>query len=247
MRLYMYRKGISLIANNICPYCSIIMVKGENLPNSRSVEHLVPNIVLTTKRNNGDGDFYACRKCNSEKGTLDEIFGLMAKFQSNNTELAANALIRAFTKRKNVPQRYWDMYDSAEEKDGQVVAKMPVSGRELLEYAKFFGKGLYFIKNGKVFNESRQVMHVRFFNKQVHMNHAKHYEKTFSSNPIKDLESNPRSWVIAEDECLIWSKNSKFMIIFHHFISFSIKFKSRNRKTLTQQRDLENDILNDFK
>lgn len=109
------------------------MVKGENLPNSRSVEHLVPNIVLTTKRNNGDGDFYACRKCNSEKGTLDEIFGLMAKFQSNNTELAANALIRAFTKRKNVPQRYWDMYDSAEEKDGQVVAKMPVSGRELLD------------------------------------------------------------------------------------------------------------------
>ncbi|NVP03131.1 hypothetical protein WAX88_15365 [Photobacterium damselae subsp. damselae] len=235
-----------MIANNICPYCSTLMVKGENLPNGRSVEHLVPNTVLTCKRNNGEGDFYACRKCNCNKGNLDEIFGLIAKCQSDNSELAVNSLIRAFTKRKNVPQRYLEMFDSAQEKGGLVEAKMPVYGQELIDYATYFGKGLYFLKYGRVFNEKREVMHIRFFNKQVHMSHAQSYQKSLSSNPIRDLESNSYSWVVAEDECVIWSKNRSHLIVFHHFISFGIKFKNRNRKTAIKQRELEKNILDSF-
>ena len=222
------------------------MIKGENLLNSRSVEHLVPNTLLTNKRNNGEGDFYACRKCNSEKGTLDEIFGLVARCQSSDNELAAKALIRAFTKRKNVPSRLWEMYDSSEEVNGHVEAKMPVYGQELLDYATYFGKGLYFIKHKKVFNEKREVMHISFFNKQVHSGFADNYENRFSSNPIKDLELNSNSWVIAEDECVIWSKSRSSLIIFHHFISFAIKFKTRNRKTVEKKIELENSILEDF-
>ncbi len=242
----MYRGTNKLIVNSICPYCSTAMVKGENLHNSRSVEHLVPNTALTRKRNNGEGDFYACRKCNSEKGTLDEIFGLIARCQSSDSELAVKALVRAFTKRKRVPNRLWEMYDSAVEVGEHVEAKMPVYGQELIDYATFFGKGLYFLKHQRVFNEKRDVMHIRFFNKQVHSSFAQNYESKFLSNPIKDLESNSKSWVVAEDECVIWSKNRSHLIIFHHFISFGIRFKTRNHKTLMKKKELENNILESF-
>lgn len=222
------------------------MVKGENLSNCRSVEHLVPNTALTHKRNNGEGDFYACRKCNCAKGVLDEIFGLIARCQSDDSELAAKALIRAFTKRKSVPNRLWEMYYSAKEVNGHVEANMPVYGRELLDYATFFGKGLYYLKHKRVFNEKREVMHIHFFNKQVHSSFAQHYENRFSSNPIKDLENNSNSWVVVEDECVIWSKNRSHLIIFHHFISFGIRFKSRNKKTISKKKGLDNSILDNF-
>ena len=235
-----------MITNSICPYCSIEMIKAENMPCSRSVEHLVPNTALTRKRNNGEGDFYACRKCNSEKGTLDEIFGLIARCQSNDSELASQALIRAFTKRNNVPKRLWEMYDSAVEVGENIEAKMPAYGQELIDYATFLGKGLYFLKHQRVFNEKKDVMHIRFYNKQVHSSFAQNYETQFMSNPIKDLESNSSSWVIAEDECVIWSKNRSHLVIFHHFISFGIQFKTLNHKTLQKKKDLENSILESF-
>lgn len=236
-----------MIRNILCPYCSIEMQQGENLPNGRSVEHLVPNTLLTSQRSKGDGDFFACRSCNCEKGKLDEVFGLITKFQSKDPELAANALIRAFTKRENVPERYWRMYDSAKENSsGQIEARMPINGQELIEYATYFGKGLYYMKYGRIFNDKREVMHIGFYNKHVHLSHADHYQKSFSSNPVKDLESNPHSWVVAEDECVIWSKNRSHLIIFHHFISFGIEFKDYNREMLLKKKQLEKSILDNF-
>lgn len=236
-----------MIANSICPYCSIKLIKAENLPNSRSVEHLVPNTLLTQRRKNDEGDFYACRQCNSNKGNLDEIFGFIAKVQSSDTELASKALIRAFTKREHVPNRLWQMYDSAKEKGNDVHAKMPITGQELLDYATYFGKGLYFLKYQRVFNDKKDVLYIRFANKQVHSVHSSSYEKKFNSSPIRDLEKNQYSKVIASNECVIWSKNRGNLVVFHDFISFSIEFKNRNQRTLRKKHELDSEILDGFR
>ena len=68
-----------MIRNSVCPYCRKPMVKAENKENSRSVEHLIPNAALTRKRMNDEGDFYACRKCNSRKSHIDYVLGTIAK------------------------------------------------------------------------------------------------------------------------------------------------------------------------
>ncbi len=235
-----------MIANSICPYCSIELIKAENMPNSRSVEHLVPNTLLTRKRKNDEGDFYACRQCNSNKGNLDELFGFIAKSQSSDNELASKALIRAFTKRDHVPNRLWKMYDSARKEGNEVHAKMPITGQELLDYATYFGKGLYFLKYQRVFNDSKDALYIEFANKQVHSAFSSSYEKKLNSNPIRDLEKNQYSKVVASGECVIWSKNRKNLVVFHDFISFSIEFKNRNQKTLRKKFELDLDIIEGF-
>ena len=65
--------GVDMIRNSQGAYCGVLMVVGENLDHSRSVEHMIPNTVLTQRRTRREGDFYACRGCNSEKSHIDYV------------------------------------------------------------------------------------------------------------------------------------------------------------------------------
>ena len=80
-----------MIENEICAYCRTPIVRAENQPNSRSVEHMIPNAFITRKRKNGEGDFYVCRQCNSRKSHIDNLLGKTSKMQSPNTEIASQA------------------------------------------------------------------------------------------------------------------------------------------------------------
>jgi hypothetical protein len=72
-----------MIENNISPYCWRLLIKAENKDNSRSVEHLMPNAALTRRRKNDEGDFCACRRCNSRKSSIDYVLGVITKAQHN--------------------------------------------------------------------------------------------------------------------------------------------------------------------
>ena len=156
-----------MIENNICPYCRQLLIKAENQDNSRSVEHLIPNAALTRKRKNDEGDFFACRKCNSRKSNIDYVLGIISKAQSSDDELAANTLINAVTKEDGRANRFIDMVLTAKEQIDGVHMEMPIKGHELIEYLHYLGKGQFFKARGTPYNPCNLVMEIQFVNKQV--------------------------------------------------------------------------------
>ena len=142
-----------MIENKVCPYCRRSLIKAENQDNSRSVEHLIPNAVLTRRRKKDEGDFYACRKCNSKKSNIDYILGVIALGQSSDDALAADTLINAILKDNGASKRLIDMTHTAKPtNEGTVHAEMPINAKELLEYMRYLGKGQFFKVKHKLYN-----------------------------------------------------------------------------------------------
>ncbi|BEP70864.1 MULTISPECIES: hypothetical protein [unclassified Variovorax] len=236
-----------MIYNTLCPYCGVLMLKVENLPNARSVEHMVPNTVLRHARNNGEGDFYACRRCNGRKSHMDHVLAIIARSQSKDPEFAAQALIDVVTADDRRSGRFIEMLQTAEHADdGDVHLTMPLSGTELLEYMTFLGKGQYFKKFGTVFQSSTHVMLFDFFNKQVMQTIEFSYEAWHESNPFRDLEQNAYSEVLSDGDCIIYTKNNKFMFVFHEYTCLAVRVLRRNRKNEAREQLKRAEILEDF-
>lgn len=236
---------LSMIFNKLCPYCSITMIKAENLDNSRSVEHLVPNSVLREKRKNDQGDFYACRKCNSRKSHIDNLLAIISKSQSSDPDLAIETLTHAISQVGKSSNRFIEMIAHAKEGPFETTMNIPILGRELLEYIEFLGKGQYFKKNLHLYNSKKLVMLVEYINKPVLDALEYSYQKSHGTNPFRDLESNLYSEVIGD--CIIYSKNNKFLFIFHDVTSIIIKIKNRNPKNIIRSNIKNNYILKNFK
>lgn len=180
----------SIIHNSICPYCWVPLIVAENQPNSRSVEHLIPNTILTKKRTKKDGDFYACRSCNSRKGHIDYVLSVVAKTQSKNEDVASAALTLAVYEKKGRAKRFLQMANDAIVTYSGIVLPMPISRNELLEYILFLGKGQYFRKHKRPYDETKQIMIIGFSSKIVMSSLEKNYSTRHISNPFSDLKLN---------------------------------------------------------
>src|SRR5690606_26256312 len=152
---------------------------------------------------NDEGDFYACRRCNSQKSKVDEIIGAMAKAQSADDELAAAALIKLVARHEQLPARYVRMLDSARPSRDGVHVDMPLTGPELIQYLSFLGKGVYLKKFKKPLRPSGQVMLFDLHNKQVLASFEQAYEAKHGARPVRDLQINPRSEVIEPGQSVI--------------------------------------------
>jgi hypothetical protein len=222
------------------------MIKAENKDNSRSVEHLIPNAVLTKKRKNDEGDFYACRKCNSRKSNIDYILGIITKCQVDDDELAASTLIKAVTKEDGASKRFINMARNVVEGSNEVYMDIPIKGEELVEYIHFIGKGQYFKKHRKAYNPDRFVMKILFANKQVTRSLQESYIESHKSNPFRDLEKNKFSEVIYDGECIIYSKNKGYMFVFHDYTTITVKILNKNRKNMMLTKKKTNEIISYF-
>jgi hypothetical protein len=132
-----------MLNNETCPYCRARMNKKENDPLCKSVEHMIPNVALTRKRDKGEGDFYACRRCNISKSNIDYVLGIIAKGQSNDSELAITSIQKALDDPKR-NKRFIDMLSTAESHGQDILMKMPFDSVELSNYMDFLAKGQYF-------------------------------------------------------------------------------------------------------
>jgi hypothetical protein len=222
------------------------MVKAENMPTSRSVEHLVPNTVLRHKRKNDEGDFYACRQCNSRKSHIDYILSVVTKIQAADADFAAESLIRAVTKDEKSSVRFVGMIAGANQVGGEVHVEIPISGHELLEYIYFLGKGQYFRTRHRIFDLKSQVMLVDFVNKQVHSTFQATYQARYGTHPVRDLEKNVYSEVLSGGDCVIWSKNDNYLFVFHDYTSIGIRVKRRNRKNSERESRCNAQLIADF-
>lgn len=235
-----------MIVNDICPYCRKPMVKAENQEDSKSVEHLIPNAALTRKRKNDEGDFYACRKCNSRKSNIDYVLGIISKCQVDDSELASNTLIKAVTKSDGASKKFIRMIQSVKELPGEVHMTMPIRGEDLVEYIGFLGKGQFFKKHRTVFNPRDFVFDISFANKQIIRHFQESYEAQHKSNPFRDLEQNGYSEVINGGECIIYSKNRGYMFVFHDYTVITIKILRKNKKNIALCAKKVEKLISDF-
>ncbi|MCF5910532.1 MAG: HNH endonuclease [Shewanella sp.] len=235
-----------MIENKICPYCGKEMIKAENQDNSRSVEHLIPNAVLIKKRDKSQGDFYACRKCNTKKSKVDELIGIVTKIQSYDSMLAIESASKLVQKTNYPSRRYVKMIQSRDIKYKYVEFDMPFSGEEIIEYLIFLGKGLFFKKYNYPYNKSKHVFIFDVFNKELHENIFDGYFVNNNSHPIRDLEKNDYTEVISPGECLIWSKKGTYYIVFRDVLSFSISIKKKNRKYTRMSDESYERLITDF-
>lgn len=114
-----------VIFNEVCPYCRQRMINAENHLLSKSVEHLILNAALSRKRGKGEGDFYACRKCNSEKSNIDYVLGVIAKGQSYDEDFAFQSIWKALDDKKR-NKRFIKMIIEGEHKGDLVQMPLPI-------------------------------------------------------------------------------------------------------------------------
>jgi hypothetical protein len=228
--------GCTMLRNAVCPYCSTALVEAENQPDSRSVEHLIPNTALSKPRTKRDGDFFACRKCNSRKGHIDYVLGVVAKAQSEDSELAAHALISAVTSDDGRAQRFIQMAAEATETPHGALMNIPIFAQELLEYISFLGRGQYFRKRGRPFNQDSQVMLVDFVNKAAVAAFEARYVLEHGASPFADLMQNRYAESFSDGDCIIYSKNDRFLFLFHGYTAITIEIKRRTAKNVERSR-----------
>ena len=228
-----------MIKNNVCPYCWQPLTQAENQDNSRSVEHLIPNAVLTRRRNKGEGDFYACRKCNSEKSKIDYILAVIAMGQSSDDTLAVETLRKAIVKDNGASKRFIDMMHTARAtNEGSVHLEMPINAKELIEYMHYLGKGQFFKLKHRPYNPREQVMLVEFVNKQ-----ALH---PLEGSYIENLRLDSYTEDINNGECLIWAKNNKFLFLFHNYIAVIVEVLRKNKKNIAKVKKSEAELYKYF-
>ena len=235
-----------MIDNWECPYCGVEMVEAENLDRSRSVEHFIPNALLSIRRSPRDGDFFACRRCNSKKSKIDHVLAVVARTQSPDADLAADALAEAVTSSKKSSAKFVRMLRTAREAPDGMHMTIPIDGRDLFDYLTFLAKGQHFRHTGKVFDPRETVALIQFANKQVMTAYKTRYRIDHWSDPIVDLTSNPNSEACGRDECVIWSREHNYLFVLHHFTAVMIQVLPVSRKNRTQARSLERRMLVDF-
>lgn len=235
-----------MIENEICAYCRTPIVRAENQPNSRSVEHMIPNAFITRKRKNDEGDFYVCRQCNSRKSHIDNLLGKTSKMQSPNTEIASSTLKKVSADSSNTKGRFMDMINSSKSTAVGVEMTLPICGSELVEYIEFLGKGQYLKQNGRVFDTSTHVFEIDYITKHVFLTIEEDYQKKFGSSPFRDLEKNQLSEVVNNDQCTIWSRDNQYLFIFHVSTAIIVKVLERNRNNEKRAQKSVNSIMQNF-
>lgn len=236
-----------MIANSHCPYCGVEMVQAENLDHSRSVEHFIPNILLSTQRSPRDGDFFACRKCNSKKSKIDYVLAVVARAQSPNANIAVATLVKAVTSSKKSSGRFIGMVRTARRGPDGVHMDMPISGRDLADYLVYLAKGQYFRSTGEIFDERRLVAQTEFIDKQVLRALKAEYKIRHWADPLADLAKNPHSETFGQDECVIWARDNQYLFVLHHHLGIVIRICPRSRRSVALARELERKLLLSFK
>jgi hypothetical protein len=232
-----------MIKNDYCPYCGILMSDPGNSDDSRTIEHMIPNAVVTKNRNRDDGDFYCCRKCNQKKSKMDDLIGKSAKMQSKDNKLAADTMISEFKKGK---KRFLNMLFSVTKKDVVIKSRYPFNGIELVEYIEFLGKGQFFKNNKRIFSNDHVIIY-HFYNKEITLALEAIYGSQHNSNPFRDLQKNQFSENINDGESIIYSKGNRFLFFLHDYVILGVDILDKTKKNSKLSNQSIKQIFLDFK
>ena len=126
------------------------------------------------------------------------------------------------------------------------MAIVPIDGSELLDYIAYLGRGQYFRKRGRLFNQNTQVMIVDYANKQVVSALEADYGLAHGANPFDDLQKNKYAETHSAGDFIIFSKNDSYLFLFHSYTAIIIKIKPRTEKNVERSRKSAEEILRHF-
>lgn len=204
-----------MIKNKNCVYCGKEVRKSKNSDDGRSVEHLIPQIAVSKTRTNAKGDFHVCRKCNSEKSKIDELFGLLSRINapgSSGREAISKLAKMVGKKNKTV----LSMLDSATKHPDGMEVKLPFKGEDIYKYGLFLTKGEYFKKHGSLLSTDNKIVLVTWGGPHLIKELLSSYRAKHGTNPFEDLSQNGHVENIFEECFIIVEKNgTEFSFIFN--------------------------------
>tara|TARA_R110001583_G_scaffold81459_3_gene217333 strand:+ start:51 stop:788 length:738 start_codon:yes stop_codon:yes gene_type:complete len=222
-----------MIKNKNCVYCGKEVRKSKNADDGRSVEHLIPQIAVSKKRTNAQGDFHVCRKCNTEKSKIDELFGLLSRI--NTPDSGGREVISKLAKmvgKKN--KAVFSMLDSATRHPDGVEVKLPFKGEDIYKYGVFLTKGEYFKKHGILLKTDEKIVLVTWGGTHLIKELLSSYKEAHGTNPFEDLILNENVENIFEECFIIVGKNGdEFSFIFNQsylLITKVFDYTEDNRK-----------------
>ncbi|PSB79842.1 hypothetical protein [Photobacterium damselae] len=235
-----------MIKNQNCVYCGIAVKKSVNSDAGRSVEHLIPQIAVSKKRTNAKGDFHVCRKCNTEKSKIDELFGLISRINTpgDGGMEAISKLAKMYGKRNKAITR---MIDSARNHPDGMELKLPFKGEDIYKYGVFLTKGEYFKKHLSLLDLNEKVVLVTWGSPSLVKELLSRYQSTHGSNPYDDLAKNSSVENIYE-ECFIVanSEGDSFSFFFNREYLLLTKIVDRNEETVREKRINKLDLIEGF-
>ncbi|MEM5505174.1 hypothetical protein WNY81_09945 [Shewanella frigidimarina] len=235
-----------MIKNNDCVYCGIAIKKSVNSDNGRSVEHLIPQIAVSKKRTNANGDFHVCRKCNTEKSKIDELFGLLSRVNTPGEGgiEAVSKLSKMFGKRNKAITK---MIDSARNNPNGIELNLPFKGEDVYKYGVFLTKGEFFKKHRSLLDLNKNIVLVTWGSPNLTRELLKRYKSTHGRNPFADLALNSAVENIYE-ECFIVvnSTGDEFLFFFNQEYLLSTKVVEKNEENMRKKRENKLDLIAGF-
>jgi hypothetical protein len=236
-----------MLRNEICPYCGVRMITESNRDKSRTAEHMIPHAMLTAKRTRAESDFYACRRCNSDKSDLDFRLGLVAKSQSENATVAVDSVLQGLAKPdRRVTQVQRMLSTAVELPEGGAIMTVPFTGPELIRYITYLGRGQFFKERKTVYDRSTHVFEFFWIPKTDLGSFAKAYKNELGSDPIDDLMLNLGSEVITNGECIVHTKDSEYLFVLHRVVVIGIRVLKRTRSNRAREIDSIRKIVRGF-
>ena len=225
-----------MIKNKNCVYCGKEVRKSKNNDDGRSVEHLIPQIAVSKKRTNAQGDFYVCRKCNTEKSKIDELLGLLSRI--NTTGDGGREAISKLAKmvgKKN--KAVLSMMDCATKHPDGMEIKLLFKGEDIYKYGLFLTKGEYFKKHGEILNNDDKIVLVTWGGPHLIKELLSSYRETYGTNPFEDLTQNDHVENIFEECFIIVGKNgTEFSFIFNQSYILITKVVDHTEENKTEKR-----------
>jgi len=193
---------------------------------------MIPQSAVSKKRTNAQGDFHVCRKCNTEKSKIDDLFGLLSRINltGESGEEAIAKLARMLSKGD---KRIIAMLESAKQSPQGVEVRLPLKGEDVYKYGVFLTKGEYFKQNGEILDLKRNIVLVKWGGPNLVKKLLCWYGSTHGKDPYHDLTLNSGVENINK-ECFIVAEKgaSDFIFLFNRayvLLTEILEYTAENR------------------
>lgn len=210
-----------------CVYCGVLMNRIVNDPHCRTVEHMIPQVSVSLKRTNGEGDFHVCKKCNSDKSRSDEVLGVIFRMVGEHPQGSFEAINKFHKALARKDSKFIKAYKSVKHGENGASIFLPLTAKEFHRYGTWLGKGVYFIQNGELLPEDLLIL-VELVS-QEEVNYIKdQYKRQHGSEAFDDLSLNGSIPNVNRESFLIAGNDSRVMFVcFNRVMMFHIKILDR--------------------
>lgn len=224
-------------ASEFCVYCGTKMNRIENDDLCRTVEHMIPQVSVAIKRNNGEGDFHVCRKCNGEKSKIDDILGITCRMVGGHPTGSLEAIKKFKQRLEKNDRRFNTAFNSHRLTSLGHCISLPLNRKQLFQYGEWLAKGVFFINTGKLLS-NQYLLWVEIISHAEVLAIKECYKRKIGSEAFDDLSKNNNFPNINGESFILNNGDSKeIMVCFNRTLIFHMKLLENNRinQTLCNQ------------